>query len=368
MQIEGKKRSVWPRALGYFLASMLLLTLVSRAADAMLLPAVECGRPLPGALSHVVSVRGVIEAQEQQPVVAEPGLSIARVCVRAGQKVDAGQALIAYDGESLRRALEQKQAALQTLTLQAQLEALDSSGGTASDGAAQPGQFGASDLQGQLIQQKLRALEIDAAQAEVDRLTRLLYDGATLAAPVAGTISEVLVEPGDVATSEAAFRLAPATSALVVRCDVTGDQAQHLSVGMEARFQLSGASSAAEHGAALRSLAPTAAGYEAVFELPAGYGAVGQSVSLTATQTTQTYDMCVPLGAIVYRGEATGVYRIRTGQSVLGEVEYAEFVAVTVRETDAQTAAIEGALLAQDQVIVASNKPVSEGDRVRRTA
>ena len=94
----------------------------------------------------------------------------------------------------------------------------------------------------------------------------------------------------------------------------------------------------------------------------------GQSVSITATQTTGTYEMCVPLGAIVYRGEATGVYRIRTRQSVLGEVEYAEFVAVTVQETDARSAAIDAALLAQDQVIVLSNKPVSEGDRVRSTA
>ena len=62
------------------------------------------------------------------------------------------------------------------------------------------------------------------------------------------------------------------------------------------------------------------------------------------------------------------MYRIRTGQSVLGEVEYAEFVAVTVQETDARSAAIDAALLAQDQVIVLSNKPVSEGDRVRSTA
>ena len=49
-------------------------------------------------------------------------------------------------------------------------------------------------------------------------------------------------------------------------------------------------------------------------------------------------------------------------------MEYAEFVAVTVQETDARSAAIDAALLAQDQVIVLSNKPVSEGDRVRSTA
>ena len=128
MQIEGKRRSIWPRVLGYFLAAMLLLTLVSRAADALLLPVVECARPLPGALSHIVTLRGVVEAEEQQSVAAEAGLTISRVCVRAGQTVEAGDVLAEYDREALQRILEEKQAALQTLTLQAQLETVSQDG------------------------------------------------------------------------------------------------------------------------------------------------------------------------------------------------------------------------------------------------
>lgn len=368
MLIEGKRRSVWPRVLGYFLLTILLLTLVSRAADALLLPVVACRRPLPGSLSHVVTMRDIIEAEEQRPVIAEPGLTISRIHVRAGQRVETGQVLIDYDREALQRVLEEKQSALQTITLQAQLEAMDSNREPSSEGAAQPSQSSSSDLQKQIIQQQLRSLEIDAAQAEIDHLYQLLYNGATLKAPMAGTISEVLVGTGDITTSEAAFRLAPASSALIARFDVTGDQAEYLIVGMEARFQLSGEASVSADTAVLRSLTPMASGYEVIFELPEGYGAIGQSISLTTTQMTATYEMCVPLGAIVYRGETTGVYRIRTGQSVLGEVEYAEFVTVTVHEVDSQSAAIEGALLSQDQVIVSSNKPVNEGDRVRSTA
>ena len=367
MQIEGKRRSIWPRMLGNFLAAMLLLTLVSRAADALLLPVVECARPLPGALSHAVVLRGVAEADEQQPVAAEAGLTIARVCVRAGQKVEVGDVLAEYDQEALRRVLEEKQAALQALALQAQLEAMEPDTESSSDGTAQP-QSTSLEVQRQIAQQQLQDLETQAAQAEVEGLTQLLYSGAALTAPVSGTVSEVLVEAGDVATAGAAFRLAPASSALTVRCEAASDQAEHLSIGMEARFQLSGEAAPSAETATLRSLTPTAAGYEAVFTLPDGCGAIGQSVSITATQTTGTYEMCVPLGAIVYRGEATGVYRIRTKQSVLGEVEYAQFVAVTVQETDAQSAAIDAALLAQDRVIVLSNKPVGEGDRVRSTA
>lgn len=368
MRIEGKARSVWPRVLVYFLSAMLILTLVSRAADAILLPVVRCERPLPGPLAHTVTMSGIIEAQEQRPVMAEAGLSVARVYVRAGQEVEAGDVLMEYDQEYLRRRLGEKQTELKKLTLQAQLDALDLSGQPQSDGEDQPSQADPASQQKLVLRQQLQNLELKAAQLEVDRLSQLLYNGAALTAPVAGTISEVLVEAGDTAPSEAAFRISPASSALVVRAQVTGDQAEHLEPGMEARFQLSGEASASADAATLRSLTPTATGYEAVFELPEGYGALGQSASITTTQNTATYDMRVPLGAVVYRGDTAGVYRIRTGQSVLGEIEYAEFVTVTVRESDAQYAAIEGALAAQDQVIVLSNKPVSEGDRVRSSS
>ena len=239
MQIEGKRRPIWPRVLGYFLAAMLLLTLVSRAADALLLPVVECARPLPGALSHIVTLRGVVEAEEQQPVAAEAGLTIARVCVRAGQAVEAGDVLAEYDREALQRILEEKQAALQALALQAQLETAEPGTEPSSDGTVQP-QSTSLDMQRQIAQQQLQDLETRAAQAEVERLTQLLYRGAALTAPVSGTISEVLVDVGDVATAGAAFRLAPASSALIARCEAASDQAEHLSIGMEARFQLSG--------------------------------------------------------------------------------------------------------------------------------
>ena len=75
-----------------------------------------------------MTLRGVVEAEEQQPVAAEAGLTISRVCVRAGQAVEAGDVLAEYDREALQRILEEKQAALQTLTLQAQLETVSQDG------------------------------------------------------------------------------------------------------------------------------------------------------------------------------------------------------------------------------------------------
>ena len=369
MKREKKTRSVWPRMLGYFLAAMLLLTLLSRAADSIMLPVVKCARPLPGALTHIVSLSGTVEAREQWPVFAEPDLYVSRVYVRAGQSVKAGESLLRYDIESLRRKLEEKQEEIKKLTWQAQLDALEQSTTDTEDkedAEKEKEKESADNTRGekQVLKRRIERLEIGKVQREADRLSQLLYGGATLAALVDGTISEVIVKPGDTVTG-AALRFSPASSPLTVRAAVTQEQMKHLKPGMEASFQRSGEARASVGAASFEGFSPTATGYEANFSLPDDGGGIGQVVRITATESTETYDMRVPLGAIVDQGGIKGVYRIRTGQSVLGEMEYAEFVTASVIETDAQYAAIHSSLSDQDQVIVSSSKPLSAGDRVR---
>lgn len=346
-----KEHISWPRVLGFFLLTMLLLTLMSRAADSILLPVVKCARPAAGPLTHRVTVGGTIEARELRPVMAEPNLPVARVHVRAGQAVKAGDALLSYDAEVLQRQLNEKRAELEKFNLKARLDALE-----------QPAEDKGGKEKAQLSQQ-LNKLEIDAAQRAVDRLTQLSGGGATLVAPVDGTVSELLVKPGDSAQG-AALRLSPAASGLMARAVVTADQAKHLAVGMAATFRRSGDTRATE-GAGLIGLSPTAEGHEASFALPDGAGGIGQAISITTELKTDSYAVRVPLGAIASSNGQTGVYRIRTGETVLGAMEYAEFVPVTLIESDLEYAAISGTLMDRDQVIVSSNKPLSAGDRVR---
>lgn len=366
MKPHGQGQSVWPRLLGYFLAAMLLLTLLSRAADAIMLPIVQCERALPGALSHKVMLSGVIEAEEQWPVLAEADIAVDRVYVRAGQRVRAGETLLRYDAQRLERMLDEKQTQLKKLTLQARLDALEQpAAGDGKDGAQ--AQDDASEAEKRALKMQLGRLEIEPAQRDADRLSRLVYGGAILAAPVEGVISEVIAKPGDT-VSGAAFRLSPASSALIVRTVVTPDQMKYLAAGMEARFQRSGDARFSEEAAVLKGISPAQAGYEAYFTLPDGAGGIGQAVSIVVTQNTPTYGMRVPLGAIADNGGTKGVYRIRRGQSVLGDMEYAEFVAISVIENDAQYAAIDASLSDQDQVIVSSSKPVGTGERVRSSS
>lgn len=349
MKEDGKARTVWLRILGYFLMGMLLLTILSRAADSIMLPVVKTTRPLPGALTHTVILSGTVEAKELTPVIAEDGLIVASVHVRAGQSVKGGDALLSYDMEALQSELQSKKVALERVTLEAKRQAT----GNESDQSAE-------------IERRILRLDTEAAQAEVDRINALIANGGILVAPVDGMITEVLIQPGEVA-SGVAFRMAAASSGMIVRAPVNAEQWPYLQIGMDGNIQRQGDTQRQRITATISELVPSTSGYEAVFELPSSAWSVGQALTITLTQTTDTYDMRVPVSAIVENNGNKGVYRIRTGDSVLGQVEYTEFVPVKVLEMDSQYAAIEATILDRDQIVASSSKPVNDGDRVRST-
>ena len=349
MKEDGKARTIWLRILGYFILGMLLLTILSRAADSIMLPVVKTTRPLPGALTHTVILSGTVEAKELTPVIAEDGLIVASVHVRAGQSVKAGDALLSYGMEALQSELQSKKVALERVTLEAKRQVT----GNESDQSAE-------------IERRILRLNTDAAQAEVDRINALIANGGILVAPVDGMITEVLIQPGEV-TSGVAFRMAAASSGMIVRAPVNAEQWSYLQIGMDGNIQRQGDTQRQRITATISELVPSTSGYEAVFELPSSAWSVGQALTITLTQTTDTYDMRVPASAIVENNGNKGVYRIRTGDSVLGQVEYTEFVPVKVLETDSQYAAIEATILDRDQIVASSSKPVNDGDRVRST-
>ena len=347
MKENGKVRTIWLRILGYFLMGMLLLTILSRAADSIMLPAVKTARPLPGALTHTVILNGTVEAKELYPVIATDGMIVTKVHVRAGQQIKAGDTLLSYDMETLQSELKAKKTALERVTLEGKRQAA----GSATD-------------QDNEVERRILRLDTEAAQAEVDRVNALIANGGIVVAPADGTVIEVLIQPGEVA-SGAVFRIAPASSGMIARASVDTTQWPYLQPGMEASVQRQGETRGQRVLATLSELIPSESGYEAVFELPDSAWSVGQVLTMTLTQTTDTYDMRVPLGAIAESNGNKGVYRVRTGDSVLGETEYAEFVPVKVIETDAQYAAIEATLSDKDQIIISTSKPVNDGDRVR---
>lgn len=350
MKRDGKSRTTWLRILGYFFLTMLLLAILSRAADSIMLPTVKTARPLPGALTHTIILSGTVEANELYPVIASDGMIVTKVHARAGQSVKTGDILLSYDMQMLQSELKRKKVELERTTLEAKLQSF----GNAAE----------QDAERAETERRILRLDIEAAQDEIDRFNILIANGGVIVSPADGIITEVLIQPGE-AASGVVFRMAIVSSGMIVKAPVDATQWPHLQTGMEGSVQRQGEALGRRVMAAISELVSSPSGYEAIFELPDSTYSVGQTLTITLAQTTGTYDMKVPLGAIVESNGIKGVYRIRTGDSVLGEMEYVEFVQATVIETDSQYAAIEATLSDKDQVIASANKPIHVGDRVR---
>ena len=83
------------------------------------------------------------------------------------------------------------------------------------------------------------------------------------------------------------------------------------------------------------------------------------------TSSEKEYDQIIPLSAL--REDANEAYCLVLSEEdrMLGTLQTAKRVPVTVLEKDAKSAAITSTLTNTDQVIVSSEKYVVEGDRVR---
>lgn len=85
----------------------------------------------------------------------------------------------------------------------------------------------------------------------------------------------------------------------------------------------------------------------------------------TEIPTEKEYEQMIPLGALREGVNETYCLVLAEEEQMLGTVQTAKKVPVTVLEKDAKNAAITSTLSIEDKVIVSSEKYVAEGDRVR---
>lgn len=103
-KMENPRDTIRKKAARYFvlfLLFMLLCTLISRGIYAYQMPRVEIGQAAGKTISHTISAGGNIETAKQRDVVVEEGIRIREVCVKVGEKVEKGTALLQLDTSDL---------------------------------------------------------------------------------------------------------------------------------------------------------------------------------------------------------------------------------------------------------------------------
>ena len=212
--------------------------------------------------------------------------------------------------------------------------------------------------------------QLDSLKKQRDEIAKLQENavGASIEAPIAGTITSVTVKAGDEAQPDTALvTMQPEGKGFTMSFSVTNDQAKRLSVGDKADLVNSWRYS--DMDITLASIKPdtTDPGQKKLltFDITGDEVTPGQSLNVSVGQKSANYDLIVPNSAIREDSNGKFILIVESKSSPLGNRYVATRVDVEVLASDDTQSAVSGALYGYEFVITTSTQPVEAGKLVR---
>lgn len=212
--------------------------------------------------------------------------------------------------------------------------------------------------------------QLDSLQKQRDDIAKLQENavGASIEAPISGTITSVTVKAGDEAQPDTALvTMQPGGKGFTMSFSVTNDQAKRLSVGDKADLVNSWRYS--DMDITLASIKPdtTDPGQKKLltFDITGDEVTPGQSLNVSVGQKSANYDLIVPNSAIREDSNGKFILIVESKSSPLGNRYVATRVDVEVLASDDTQSAVSGALYGYEFVITTSTQPVEAGKLVR---
>ena len=228
-----------------------------------------------------------------------------------------------------------------------------------------------------------RQAEVLQKEGEIDRITcesersdkeksraalqEILDNGGRLLAPAPGTVVRTLERGDKTKEGEDAVILSSADRGFVFEGKLDKDSARRFSAGDkgELHYKLDGSTQKADVEIHSISTPDESDQVLVTAVLPEGSYSSGMPAQLFLSRKSETYQNCIPLTALRSDSGGDHVFVLRRQSSVLGTEWVIARVDITVKERDSQMMYVDGALTYSDQVVISSNKIISEGDRVR---
>lgn len=212
--------------------------------------------------------------------------------------------------------------------------------------------------------------QLDSLQKQRDDIAKLQENavGASIEAPISGTITSVTVKAGDEAQPDTALvTMQPEGKGFTMSFSVTNNQAKRLSVGDKADLVNSWRYS--DMDITLASIKPdtTDPGQKKLltFDITGDEVTPGQSLNVSVGQKSANYDLIVPNSAIREDSNGKFILIVESKSSPLGNRYVATRVDVEVLASDDTQSAVSGALYGYEFVITTSTQPVEAGKLVR---
>lgn len=212
--------------------------------------------------------------------------------------------------------------------------------------------------------------QLDSLKKQRDDIAKLQENavGASIEAPISGTITSVTVKAGDEAQPDTALvTMQPEGKGFTMSFSVTNDQAKRLSVGDKADLVNSWRYS--DMDITLASIKPdtTDPGQKKLltFDITGDEVTPGQSLNISVGQKSANYDLIVPNSAIREDSNGKFILIVESKSSPLGNRYVATRVDVEVLASDDTQSAVSGVLYGYEFVITTSTQPVEAGKLVR---
>lgn len=389
---------------------MILFTVISKITDSFTVAKVKTADPSQRKLQYEVSAEGQIEKNREVFILTQPELLVKSVLVSEGQRVKKGDLLARLDMKQLneridtvtgeKRALELQNEAVQknrhsawrkrakalaqAKKAYAQLreknrkalakakkkqdkkawrelqKAAEQEEKEAKKAIEEAGEEPESDNSVEVNNISIRNL-----QRQVDKLEKIRKQKGEIRSTAAGVITGILVNVGQKTADTGFFTMTDENAGLKFIGKLMLSDTKYVSVGDKVTLQSAGRK--------LEDIAVTSMEMDENREfmnvtalLPADTFALGETVTMTVKQESQSYPCTVPVTALRQESGKSFVLAVQKEDTVLGEQEVARQMEVTVVEKNESYVALEAdAMDKETRIITDSDRFVENGDRIR---
>lgn len=214
---------------------------------------------------------------------------------------------------------------------------------------------------------QISQISYEQMELELKKLEAIQEAGGEISAPVDGVVTQCSVQTGGKTTDSGALLLADLSKGCRFSGLVAQEQSEYIGVGDKVTLRVS--STGKEHkDLPVTTCSPQEDGsFRVTVQLAGNNIPLGSSVELQFTRKSSAYRCVVPLSALhVDAQNKPYVLVAEPVETVLGTEIQARAISVTVMERNESMAALaEGTIHSDQQVIVASDRSIDSGSRVR---
>ena len=213
-----------------------------------------------------------------------------------------------------------------------------------------------------------RNKQIEKIEKDITKLEEKM-NATEIKAPASGMIYGMSLMEGDVMTPTVIFTIIPDNPECTITFTFTTKSAESFYVGMELSADYYWLDKCIISNIKPDPQNPRESRLVKC-DLVGDYFYPGDTITVTADRSNETYDFVVPSSAVNEDNSGQFVYVIKESSSPLGDKYEVKRVSITVENTDGSLSAIKPSsdgesLLNEGMIVTRSEKPLHDGDRVR---